>query len=140
MDRKIGLEIRSASQKIKQNVEENRIKSGIDLTHIQARILLYISKQEKAVYQKDIEKLLHIRRSTATEILNILERDGYIIRTRASYDRRLKEIQITPSSLDIVSELDCHIDDLENSLKKDIKKEDLEIFYKVLDQVKKNIE
>lgn len=140
MERRIGLEIRKLHQIIKHRIEKDRAQDKMDLTHCQTRILLYINKQDAPVYQKDIEEFLHIRRSTATEILNVLERDGYIVRKRAEHDGRLKEISITPLTNTVVSSMDSYIDNLEKTLKSNISSEDLKIFYKVLDQVKENIE
>lgn len=140
MERRIGLEIRKVQQMIKHKIEKERAKDNMDLTHCQIRVLHYMSKQETPVYQKDIEEFLNVRRSTATGILNILERDGYILRKRAFHDGRLKEITITPLTLAVVSRMDRHIDNLEKTLRQNIAEEDLQVFYKVLDQLRENIE
>lgn len=140
MERKIVLEVRLLRQMIKHKIQEDRKKKQIELTHGQIRVLLYINKQDKSVYQKDIEELLHIRRSTATEMLNVLERDGYIIRKQAHHDRRLKEIHITPKARKAVKQFKGYVDKFEKKLIKNIEEEDLQIFFKVFDQIKENIE
>ncbi|NLW54165.1 MAG: winged helix-turn-helix transcriptional regulator [Clostridiaceae bacterium] len=138
MDRRIGLELRKVQQLIKHSIAKKRAEENINLTHGQVRVLLYISKQDKPVYQRDIENMLHVRRSTATEMLNVLERDGYIVRQRSPHDGRLKEISVSPLSLQLTDKMDRHMDDLEERLIKNISEEDLKIFYKVLDQVGEN--
>lgn len=140
MGRKVVFEIRTLRQMIKHKLEEDRKKHKINLTHGQVRVLLYIRESNEPVYQKDIEELLHIRRSTATEMLNILERDGYITRTQASHDRRLKEIESTPKALKTVNQFEGYSEAFEKNLVKNIETKDLEIFYKVFDQIKENIE
>ncbi len=116
MERRIGLEIRKLQQIIKHRIEKDRAQDKMNITHCQSRILLHISKQDAPVYQKDIEEFLHIRRSTATEILNVLERNGYIVRKRAEHDGRLKEISITPQSLTLINSMDSYIDNLEKMI------------------------
>ncbi len=139
MERKIGLEIRKTHQLIKHRIEKDRADDKLGLTHGQIRVLHYISRQPGPVYQKELEGFLQVRRSTATEILNILERDGYIVRKRAAHDGRLKEITNTALTEAAVNQMDSYIVNLEKTLQKNIAEQDLQIFYKVLDQVKKNI-
>ncbi|NLX75570.1 MAG: winged helix-turn-helix transcriptional regulator [Synergistaceae bacterium] len=140
MPRRIGLELRETQQLIKRRIIKDRSSEPLVLTHSQIRILVFINKEEGPVYQKDIEEHLHIRRSTATEMLNVLERDGYIVRSRALHDGRLKEIRITPLTLAVIDEMDQYLDKLEDILRENIKKKDLDVFFEVLDKIKRNID
>ena len=72
-------------------------------------------------------------------MLNVLERDGYIIRKRAEHDGRLKEITITKATHDSINEMDAYMVNLENMLRNNISEEDLCAFFRVLDQLKENI-
>lgn len=139
MSRRIGLELRETQQMIKHRIEKDRREDSLNLTHGQIRILLFINDKEEPVYQKDIEAYLRIRRSTATEMLNVLERHGYIKRKRAKHDGRLKEIHITDITLKVIDDMDAYIINLEEVLRKDIDEKDLSIFFNVLDQLKENI-
>lgn len=139
MSRRLGLELRETQQMIKHKIAKDRMKHPFQLTHNQIRILHFILEKEEAVYQKDIEEFLHIRRSTATEMLNALERNGHIKRVRAKHDARLKEIVISEEALEAFEEMDKYIDNLEKMLQKDIAQEDLDVFFKVLKQVQDNI-
>ncbi len=139
MSRRIGLELRETQQLIKHRIEKDKTRDSLDLTHGQIRILLFLNKQDAPVYQKDIEEYLSIRRSTATEMLNVLERDGHIKRLRATHDARLKEINLMPKTLEFIDEMDQYIVSLEKLLRKNISEEDLETFFNVLDQLKENI-
>lgn len=139
MRRKIGLELRDIQQLIKHKIERDRLEHGITLTHGQVRVLMYIHAKQSPSYQRDIEDYLKIRRSTASEILNVLERDEYILRVRCTHDARLKEIKLTDKTLAVVDELSVRFSELEDQLRLDVKKSDLEVFFKVLDQIKNNI-
>lgn len=139
MDRRIGMEIRELHQMIKQRVEVGRTSDPVALTHSQVRVLLFIHHAKQPVYQKDLEQYLHIRRSTATEILNILERETYIERVRATHDARLKEIHLTSKTLDVVDHISLRLSNLEKLLREEIQEDDLDTFLKVLKQMKINL-
>ncbi|NMB30881.1 MAG: MarR family transcriptional regulator [Clostridiales bacterium] len=139
MSKKIGVELREVQQLIKQRMEIERANDSSNLTHVQIRLLVFLYKSEKPIYQKDIEQYLRIRRSSATQMLNVLERNGYIVRVIAKHDARLKEIQITDSTLLLIDVLEAHMNKTECMLRKNIDESDLSVFFKVLDQLKENI-
>jgi len=139
MSKKIGVELREVQQLIKQRMEIERANDSSNLTHVQIRLLVFLYKSEKPIYQKDIEQYLRIRRSSATQMLNVLERNGYIVRVIPKHDARLKEIQITDSTLLLIDVLEAHMNKTECMLRKNIDESDLSVFFKVLDQLKENI-
>lgn len=139
MDRRIGMEIRELHQMIKQKVEVERTADPVAMTHSQVRVLMYIHGQMNPVYQKDLECYLQIRRSTATEILNVLEREEYIERVRAQHDARLKEIHLTQKTLGVIDTIALRLSNLELLLRHDIQEEELDTFLKVLNKMKSNL-
>ena len=139
MSKRIGTELREVQQLIKQRMEIERGNDSINLTHVQVRLLFFLYKSEKPIYQKDIEQYLKIRRSSATQMLNVLERDGYIVRQIAKHDARLKEIQVTDSTLLLIDVMEAHINKTEWMLRQNIDEDDLSVFFKVLDQLKANL-
>lgn len=139
MERKIGMELRDIQQSIKHKIEEERINHNITLTHSQVRVLSFVHQCSTDVYQRDVEEHLSIRRSTATEILNILERDDYILRQQASHDGRLKKIILTEKTLNLVDEMTLQLKRMEALLKENMSQDDLDVFFKVLDQMKENL-
>lgn len=69
----------------------------------QARVLCFLSivTPKRNVFQKDIEAAFEIRASSATGILQSLERQGLIRRDSASLDGRLKKIVLTDKAKDM---------------------------------------
>lgn len=137
--RKIALDIRELQQFIKQKFEQEKTDKDLHLTHGQVRVLMYINNQDCPVYQKDIEDFLNVRRSTTTEILNVLERGEFILRNRATHDGRLKEIILTKKTLDIIDEMASRLLAMDQLLKSNIEPSDLDVFFKVIDQMKENL-
>ena len=93
-EKNIGMSFKIISNQLKRVVNK---KLGNNITHIQIFILrfLYENKDKKDIFQKDIEKLLDIRRSTTTEILNVMERNNLLERVDSLSDKRQKMIVLS---------------------------------------------
>lgn len=76
----------------------NMAMSVNGLTGIQSRLLGYIHKEEehgRSVYQRDIEEVLRIKRSSVTSLLQTLEKKGLVIRESVEGDARIKKLVLT---------------------------------------------
>lgn len=71
------------------------------------------------MYQKDIEKEFDIRKSTATEILKLMEKNGFIFRECSKEDGRMKEIIPTEKSLAMQKEIVENIRSIETKLRRE---------------------
>ncbi len=139
MSKRISVELREIQQLIKHRIEIERANNSVNLTHVQIRLLVFLYKSEEPIYQKDIEQYLRIRRSSVTQMLNVLERNGLIVRVVAQHDARLKEIQITDATLSLIDAMEAHMNKIESMLRQNIDESDLSVFFKVLEQLKENI-
>lgn len=106
----IGKYIITASNQLRRVVGKELIKSAIDISGPQSRIIkyLYYEGKHREIFQKDIEEEFDIRRSSVTSILQHLEKNGYITREKAVQDGRLKKLMLTKKGIDahaIVSEV-----------------------------------
>ncbi len=138
--KEIGHEIRVIQRMLHHKIEAFRAENGDTLTFVQTRTLSFLlMNSDKDIFQKDLEKELNIRRSTATEILNVLERDGYIERQCSCEDKRLKKLVPTQKAVDMGKRVMNHIQIMEEILSDGISPEDLQTFYSVCDQIKKNL-
>ena len=138
--REIGHELRVIQRMIHHRVEKHRAAHGDTLTFVQTRTLYFLQDHSNEdLYQKDLEKVLNIRRSTATEILNVLERDGYIERLNVEKDKRLKKLVVTQKAKDLSERMCRDIEQMELTLSKNIAQEDLDVFFKVMNQMKMNL-
>ena len=140
MSNNVGHILRKVQRGIHHKMELLKQESGDDLTFVQSYTLHYLyDHQQEDVYQKDIEKILNVRRSTATEILNVLERDGYIERHSIASDRRLKKLVLTEKAIRLHESMVKNIERIETMLKTSISEEELTIFFKVMNQMYENI-
>ena len=142
MKRKLGFEIGRTSRLIKRVLDNNSQKEYIDkLTGTHGWALGYLHRnRDRDIFQKDFEKEFDIRRSTASHILSLMEENGMITRESVPYDARLKKIVLTEKAMNIQEEVMQFFDKLEQEFERNITKEELEIFYSVLDKINYNIE
>ena len=107
------------------------------LTTMQKHVLKHIllETMHREVYQKDIEEEFQIRKSTATGILQLMEKNGFISRESSKKDARLKRIVPTPKAEALRPEILEHIRETEKRLIQGIDQEDVKICRKVLVQI-----
>ena len=80
-------------RKINQFHCENEVE---DVTPMHEWILSYLFwHRDEPIYQRDIEREFSITRSTVTNILQLMERKGYIERQSVPQDARLKRLVLT---------------------------------------------
>lgn len=137
----IGYEIKILENIIERKIiSESKINERCLVTLMQGKILGYLFKnKDTTIYQKDIEKTFKIRRSTASGVLQTMEKNGLIIRADSSEDARSKKIILTETSIQKGKEIKNKMINFEKMLRKDIEQNDIDIFFKVINKVKNNI-
>ncbi len=141
-DRKLGFEIHKTSRIIKRFADADVTKSYVDKmtgTHGWA-VGYFYRNRDKDIFQKDFEQEFNIRRSTASSILSLMEKNDLIRRENVPYDARLKKITLTQKALDIQAVVIEAIDRFEGTMKQGISDEELSVFFSVLDKINKNME
>ena len=111
------------------------------LTTMQKHVLkfLLLETLHKVVYQKDIEEEFQIRKSTATGMLQLLEKNGFIVRESEKKDARLKRIIPTKKAEALRPSILAHIRQSETQLTTDISEADVLTCKKVLYQMLYNV-
>ncbi len=142
LDKIVGMEIKCLNNLVKRyHCSSLLMKECDNLTGTHGFILGYLAEMsdKQDVFQKDVEKRFDIRRSTASEILNLMERNGLIVRESVDYDARLKKIVLTDKAKDLCERIDEQFAETENMLTKGISEEELGTFFAVIDKMKANI-
>ena len=136
----IGFQIRTLSNLISRKINQMVSEEEENLTANQSWVLDYLTlHQEQDIMQRDIEKKFSIRRSTASHMLQLMEKNGLIYRQSVAKDARLKQLKLTPKAIAANQRVEERIDRMEAKLIRDVAEEDLEIFYMVLERMKKNL-
>lgn len=141
-NRRLGFELHRSSRLVKRYMDNDATKLYVDKmtgTHGWA-IGFFYHNRDRDVFQKDFEQEFNIRRSTASNILALIEKNGLITRESVPYDARLKKITLTQKALDVQSVVEKAFESLEYTMKKDITEEELEVFFRVIDKINNNLE
>lgn len=93
----------------------------------------------KDTFQKDIEAEFSINRSTTSEMLKLMCKNGMIARVPVDYDARLKKIVLTEKSLKFNQELSRKMNELDKILIKGLTESEVETFLKLCDKLIDNL-
>ena len=128
----------------------NLIKRDIEKTHpaeldrakgVHGWAIRYFKENsDRDIFQKDFEEYFSIRRSTATQILKLMEKNGLILRECHSKDARMKKITLTEKAINFHNMIVRDIDNREKRIIRGITEEELDCFFSVIDKIKLNLE
>lgn len=140
VSRDAGRVIGMVSNQIKRRLDNTILNES--LTGMQGRFLHFIlaCSSDRDIFQKDLEEEFNLRRSTATGILQLMEKSGLLHRESVDYDARLKKIVVTSKGAQQKASVEENIRALEERLQRGISKDDLAAFYRVMEQMSKNLE
>lgn len=140
MGNDVGKLINGMSNLIKRQID--RQAAAHELTGVQGRILHMIlaGTRDGEVFQRDIEEEFNLRRSTATGILQLMEKNGMILRQTVPYDARLKSIVPTEKAAALYDAVSADIQEIERRLAQNIAPDDLAVFRRVLEQMYRNMD
>lgn len=125
-------------RKIMSETSHNEMYSKPSIAQMQ--IIKYILKHDgKTIYQRDLEEVFNLRRATISGILKTMEKNNVIIRVCDPNDARGKIVILSDDAKKFFKEKETLFKKIETVLKKDISKEELEIFYKVILKMRDNI-
>lgn len=138
----IGLEIKTVHQLLKRDFDKLIITDETkNLTSVQKWVLGYLSDHiDEDVFQRDLEEEFSIRRSTATGILQLMEKSDLITREPVPYDARLKKIVLTERACKIQDEIHKKIKEHHKRLTKGINPDEIEVFLNVMEKIKQNLD
>ena len=140
-ERPLVFQVKSLNNQIKRLLERTAIENnGANLTGMQYAILGYLSEHVgvRDLFQRDVEAEFNIRRSTATGMLQLLEREGYIRRIGVPNDARLKKIVLTEKAGEVDKVASANMIRLQARLTRGITSGEMAQFYRTLDKILDN--
>ena len=96
------------------------------------------NREGSDLYQRDIEKWLHIQRSSVTSMLQSMEQAGLITRSAVQKDARLKRLQATPKGVAYHDRVHDTIDRYEAELQAGLSQQELAAMRRGLDVLLQN--
>ncbi len=114
----------------------------LGLTGIQSRAIHYIlvKSAEGPVYQRDVEGVFGVSRSTVTGMLQQMERDGLIRREGVPGDARLKSLIPTQKAIELDAQVNACLRQAEQCLTRGLSDAQLAKFKDVAAQMSANLD
>ncbi len=138
--RYLGLEVRMLSNLMARGLRDHCPVDEDPVTASNGWILGYIADNEdKDVFQRDLEESFKVRRATVSKSVTLMERKGLIAREPVPYDARLKKLVLTDKGRRVNEQKLEQFERFQKIVSHGIPEENLEIFYKVCDKIKKNL-
>ena len=136
----IGFQIRTLSNLISRKINQMVSDEEETLTAHQSWVLDYLTKNHNQdIFQRDIEKKFSIRRSTASHMLQLMEKNGYIQRISSPDDARMKKLIITEKGMEAQKRMQDRLCRFEEIFQSHISSEDLQHLKQLLKQLEENI-
>lgn len=108
-------------------------------TPTQMQIMSYIlDHNDEEIYQRDLEKVLNLRRATVSGVLQTMEKNKLIIRVIDEMDARSKKIILSDEAKKLFSLKEKKFYEIEKKIKNDISKDELDNFLLVIKKMKNN--
>ena len=139
--KRIGVEIRILNNLIRRSVENAPNKKMIDeVTGTNGWIIGYLSDhKDQDVFQRDFEEEFGMTRSTASKVVNLMEKKGLVTRCSVPGDARLKKLEMTPRAEEINNLMLEDFRGIESTLLDGFSDEELAIFYDILHRMQNNL-
>lgn len=137
----IGFAVKMLSNLAKREADKAMLQVFQDeATANHCRITGYLyCNRNRDVYQRELEAHFNIRRSTVTQTLQLMERNGLVQRIPAENDARQKKLMLTERGMEMHRKgMQC-IDDFEERLCTGIPDEELEAFMGTVEKLLANL-
>lgn len=139
-EKTIGFKARQLSNAVKRNGEQqDRQFENRNITMLQRWIIGHLAhNQDRDIFQKELEQVFAIGKSTLTETLHVMEKNGLVVRMPCEEDARCKKIVLTEVAKSIHEEVELGITAFEEKLRKNITDEELEQFFSIVNRMLEN--
>lgn len=140
MERDYGAWINMLAHKVKKRL--NAILADAGVTGVQSMVLHYILMhyEQGPVFQRDIEEVFELSRSTATGILQLLEKNGIIRRENMPEDGRLKNLIPTDKAKELDARVHSGIQEIEKVLTEGLSAGQLQLFAEIMHKMSDNLD
>ena len=140
MEKDCGAWINLLSHKVKARLDAHFQNLGI--TGVQSRVIYYILAhcKEGPVFQRDIESAFGLSRSTATGILQLLEKNGIILRESVPNDARLKSLVPTQRAFELAAQVRACLEETDRMLTRGLSEGQIIMFREMAAQMLRNLD
>lgn len=137
-----GREVKVISNLFKRLVGNCENGKYIDeVTGNNAFIIGYLADhRDSDVFQKDLEEVFSVRRSTMSGIILRMEQKGFLVRVPVDHDARLKKLVLTEKGGEIHALMETNLQAAEQKLLEGLSNEEKETLFRLLQKLRANLE
>lgn len=137
----IGFQIRTLSNLINRKINQMISEEEDTLTAHQTWVLSYMTQHmDQDIMQRDIERQFSIRRSTASHMLQLMEKNGYISRISVPDDARMKRLIITEKGIEAEKRMKDRLHRFEDMLQSNVSPQELLLLKTLLKKLENNLQ
>lgn len=125
-----GRLLKIAARQLTKNFDDFARQYG--LTATQMSIIDHLGRKQEEVLQRDLEQEFNIRRSTATLILQRMEKKDLIKRTPAQIDARQRAVVLTDQGKQLVGFVSDYMQLQQKQLQQQFSNTEIALFEKIL--------
>lgn len=140
MEKDCGAQINLLSRMLKRRL--NATLQDLGITAIQSRVMFYIMEHSRQgpVFQRDVERAFSLSRSTATGILQQLEKKDIIRRESVSTDARLKSLVPTERAAELDAQVRACLRQTDEVLTRGLSEGQVQLFKEIAAAMAQNLE
>lgn len=119
----LGRQIGHVSHLYRRNIDslivtESRDCEEPSFTGRNFGILRYLKDHsDRDVFQRDLEEAFKVRRSSVSSMVDRMEQKGMLVRRSVDGDARLKRLELTPKSEQLLLAVSCGVERMENEVR-----------------------
>ncbi|MGI6238635.1 MAG: MarR family winged helix-turn-helix transcriptional regulator [Christensenellales bacterium] len=139
--KEIAVELRSLSNLVMRAVEQRaREHSGDLITGMNGWIICYILQSADCeVYQRELEEAFSITRSTASRIVNLMQKKGIVERRTAEHDARMLKIALSDKAMALAHRMDSESEQVGRMLVRDFAPAEIDQLNHYIERMKQNM-
>ena len=140
MQRDCGAWVILLAHKLKKHL--NAALTDLGMTGVQSRVMHYILEHSKEgpVFQRDVEHAFGLSRSSTTGVLQLMEKNGLIVRQTGADDARLKQLVPTDRAVQLDAEVGVHLREMAAVMRRGISDGQLQIFLETAEKMADNLD
>ena len=122
----------------RKRIFDKEVKA-LGIHHTQHRVLMYISKYDGLINQKQIADKFDVSPAAVAGTIKKLESNGYVTRTSLESDNRYNEIKITEKGKSIIQNTRSAFEELDRKTFKYFSEEEINMLMDLLNKMKKGL-
>jgi DNA-binding MarR family transcriptional regulator len=124
---------------IEHCVDEMLAKKGFNLTKMQF-ILLHNVHEQNGACQNDLAYASNRNKSSLTRAINVLEKKNYIARIPCQEDKRMNQLYITKTGMDVLERSAPFFDEMRAIIHNGISDQEANQVIEILERIRRNVE